>query len=72
MEGSKSSEKLDKENTIKRVPIKKRAPIKRKLRPDSYTPTLVLLTKEKGMGRTENSGKEDNKCYPVKKKDRTI
>ena len=54
MEGSKSSEKLDKENTIKRVPIKKRAPIKRKLRqPDFYTPTLILLTKEKGMGCTE-------------------
>ena len=53
--------KSDKEETKRVVVVtKKRAPSKRKLRqPDFYAPPLIWLTKEKSVGRTEKSDKED-------------
>jgi hypothetical protein len=52
--------KLDKEDTN----TKRR----KRRQPDFYTPPLILLTKEKSVGRIEKLGNEETECLPIKKK----
>ena len=55
-----SPKKLDKEDTN----TKRR----KRRQPDFYTPPLILLTKEKSVGRIEKLGNEETECLPIKKK----
>ena len=55
-----SPKKLDKEDTN----TKRR----KRRQPDFYTPPLILLTREKSVGRIEKLGNEETECLPIKKK----